>query len=401
MKSRPLNFTASATDPDIPADTLTWSTTGLPAGASLNPSTGAFAWTPTELQGPAVYTVSITVTDNGTPALSDTESFAITVNEVNAAPVLAALANIVTPPQSAVSFTASATDTDNPSNALIFSATGMPTGATLNPTTGAFLWTPTAADASTVHSITISVNDSGVPSLGDSQTFTLTVGAMPTTTTTTPPSTTTTTSSTTTPSTTTPSTTTTATSSTTTTTTPPWTTPTSASSPNTPPRVVAVAPKSIAEKKLLTIQIEATDLDGDALTYRLIGGPRGVRINRSTGLLSWTPSEDQGPANYNFSVRISDSSANQNSVVLPLSISVREVNEPPILAAPTDQEIAVGSVFTFGLAASDADIPTNRLRFAVDDGPQGLTVDPESGRRGVDAGQRSRGPSVPNSHLGC
>lgn len=105
----------------------------------------------------------------------------------------------------------------------------------------------------------------------------------------------------------------------------------------------------------------------------------GARVNRSTGLFSWTPTEDQGPANYNFSVLISDSSANQNSVALPLSISVREVNEPPVLATPSDQEIAVGSAFTFGLAASDSDIPTNELRFTVDEGPQGLTVDPKSG----------------------
>ncbi len=369
-----LSFFASATDADLPADTLTWSATGLPSGASLDPNTGAFAWTPTELQGPGVYTVSITVTDNGTPALSDSESFAITVNEVNAAPMLATLANIVTPPQTLVSFTATATDVDSPSNTLTFTATGMPAGATLNPLTGAFLWNPSAADASTIHSITITVNDSGLPSLSDSKSFTLTVGATTTTSTTTtsttsttttsPPSTTTTTSS--------PSTTTSSTSALPTTT-------TATFIPNTPPRALSVAPKSIGEQKLFSIQIEATDLDGDVLSYSLVGAPRGVRINRSTGLLSWTPSEAQGPAQYNFSVRISDSSANQNSVVLPLSISVREVNEPPILAAPTDQEIAVGTAFTFGLAASDADIPTNELRFTVDEGPQDLTVDPESG----------------------
>ena len=51
-----LTFTAKATDSDIPANTLTFSlangTSGeVPAGASIDASTGAFNWTPTEAQG--------------------------------------------------------------------------------------------------------------------------------------------------------------------------------------------------------------------------------------------------------------------------------------------------------------------------------------------------------------
>jgi len=60
---------------------------GAPTGASINPTTGQFTWTPTEAQGPGVYTVTVTVTDNGSPNLSDGETFTITVNEVNEPPV--------------------------------------------------------------------------------------------------------------------------------------------------------------------------------------------------------------------------------------------------------------------------------------------------------------------------
>ncbi len=46
---------------------------------SIDPTTGQFRWTPTELQGGASYQATITVTDNGEPALSDSETFGITV----------------------------------------------------------------------------------------------------------------------------------------------------------------------------------------------------------------------------------------------------------------------------------------------------------------------------------
>jgi uncharacterized repeat protein (TIGR01451 family) len=60
---------------------------GAPAGATIDPNTGAFSWTPAPGQGPANYNITVRVTDNGSPSLSNTETFAVTVN---AAPVITA-----------------------------------------------------------------------------------------------------------------------------------------------------------------------------------------------------------------------------------------------------------------------------------------------------------------------
>ncbi len=54
---------------------------------SIHPTTGAFSWTPTEAQGGLTPSVTITVTDDGTGNLVDSEVITITVNEVNVAPV--------------------------------------------------------------------------------------------------------------------------------------------------------------------------------------------------------------------------------------------------------------------------------------------------------------------------
>lgn len=87
--STQLIFYAAAADPDT-EQTLAYSLDlGAPAGASINPVTGQFTWTPAPNQGGMTYSITIRVTDNGTPALSNTAIFSVTVT---------APAGTVTPP---------------------------------------------------------------------------------------------------------------------------------------------------------------------------------------------------------------------------------------------------------------------------------------------------------------
>jgi len=79
-----LTFTATATDSDVPIQTLTFSLgAGAPAGTSIT-SAGVFTWTPTEAQGPGVYSIRIIVSDG---IAQDYEDITVTVNEVNVAPI--------------------------------------------------------------------------------------------------------------------------------------------------------------------------------------------------------------------------------------------------------------------------------------------------------------------------
>jgi hypothetical protein len=73
-----LTLTASASDIDVPAQSLTFSLgDGAPSGASINAFNGQFSWTPSA--APATNSVSVIVTDNGTPSLSATQTFLVTV----------------------------------------------------------------------------------------------------------------------------------------------------------------------------------------------------------------------------------------------------------------------------------------------------------------------------------
>ena len=47
----PYTFTATATDPDVPANTLAFSLIDAPSGAAIGRTSGVFTWTPSEEQG--------------------------------------------------------------------------------------------------------------------------------------------------------------------------------------------------------------------------------------------------------------------------------------------------------------------------------------------------------------
>ena len=74
-----INFTNSASDTNIPAQTLTFSLQGGAAGSSLNSSNGIFNWRPTIAQSPSTNPMSVIVTDNGAPTMSATQSFTVFV----------------------------------------------------------------------------------------------------------------------------------------------------------------------------------------------------------------------------------------------------------------------------------------------------------------------------------
>ncbi len=161
-----LVFTATATDSDIPTQTLTFS---LDAGSvgSLTPG-GVFAWTPDETQGPGIYTTTIRVSDG---VLDDAETITVTVNEVNVAPVLGAIGGKNVDELATLVFTATATDSDIPTQTLAFSlATG--SVGNIEGATGRFTWTPSEADGPGAYTATVQVSD-GV--LDDTETITITV----------------------------------------------------------------------------------------------------------------------------------------------------------------------------------------------------------------------------------
>ncbi len=74
-----LTLTNSASDADLPAQTLTYGLIDPPSGASIDTTNGVFSWRPLISQAPSTQTVSVVVADDGVPPLDATQDFTVTV----------------------------------------------------------------------------------------------------------------------------------------------------------------------------------------------------------------------------------------------------------------------------------------------------------------------------------
>jgi len=157
-----LSFSISATDAD--GDDITYSVQSLPTGAVFVNQT-FFAWTPSYSQAGA-HQVSFTASD-GTD--SDSETITITVNNVNRAPILAAIGNKSIFTETSLSFTVSATDPDG--DTITYSVENLPSGATF--ANRNFSWTPSDSQADS-YEITFTASD-GQTQVTETITITVTV----------------------------------------------------------------------------------------------------------------------------------------------------------------------------------------------------------------------------------
>jgi hypothetical protein len=147
-----LSFTVSATDGD--GDPITYSAFGLPPGATFDPATRTFSWTPDFSQAGAYPGVTFSATD---PYGSDSEAITITVANTNQPPLLNAIGDRVLGETSTLTFTVGAFDPDG--DTLTFSASALPPGATFDPATRAFHWTPTYTQSGPYFGVTFLVSD--------------------------------------------------------------------------------------------------------------------------------------------------------------------------------------------------------------------------------------------------
>jgi len=166
-----LEFTITATDPD--GDSLTFSASTLPEGATFDPVTQVFSWTPDYAKAGAYPDVFFMVSDDGDPVMSDSEEITITVEDVNRPPVLDPIGNRDVNEGDTLTFTLSATDPDGDS--LTFSASNLPDGATFDSVAQTFSWTPDYGQAGTYPNVQFMVSDDGDPQLSDSEQIEITV----------------------------------------------------------------------------------------------------------------------------------------------------------------------------------------------------------------------------------
>jgi hypothetical protein len=309
----------------LPAQGLTFSLTEAPAGMTIHPTTGAIAWTPTESQGPGQHGVTVRVIDNGTPALEHTTRFTVTVNEVNRAPALTPVGSQTLNEETALSLTVAVEDPDLPVQGLTFSLTEAPAGMTIHPTTGALSWTPTEAQGPGEHGVTVRVIDNGTPALEHTTRFTVTVNEV-----------------------------------------------------NRAPVLSTVGSQTLNEETSITVAVAVVDPDlpAQTLTFSLTEAPAGMTIHPTTGAMTWTPTESQGPGQHGVTVRVIDNGTPALEHTTRFTVTVNEVNRAPVMKAVPSATLHLGNSVAVTLSATDADLPAQTLTYTLVQGPVGATLSP-------------------------
>src|SRR5207248_794570 len=146
---------------------------------------------------------------------------------------------------------------------------------------------------------------------------------------------------------------------------------------NSAPVLTVPASQTINELSALVVTntVSDADLPANTLTFGLVSAPTGVLLDANTGVLSWTPTEAQGPSTNLITLKVSDNGAPPLSATNSFTVVVREVNSAPVLTVPADQTINELSTVVVTNTASDADLPANTLSFGLVSAPTGLLLD--------------------------
>jgi len=299
----------SLTASDPDGNNLTFSADGLPEGATLDGAN--FVWTPDYNQA-SDFEVTFRVVDDGTPNLADEVIVTITVTNVNRPPILATIGNQVTAEGSALNIALSASDPDNDN--LIFSAIDLPAGSSFADAN--FTWTPGYGQAGS-YDVTFRVADDSEPSMSDEETVTITVD-----------------------------------------------------NTNRAPVLYEIGNQSVFEGALVTFNVVSVDPDNNALVCATSELPAGATF--SNWEFSWTPDYSQA-GTYPVTFTVTDDGEPNLSDEETITITVVNVNRPPVLTEINDQIVDEGALLSFELAAEDPD--QDPLTFGIVDAPDGAALE--------------------------
>ncbi|HLA40417.1 MAG TPA: putative Ig domain-containing protein, partial [Candidatus Glassbacteria bacterium] len=315
----------SATDPNDDLSELTFAATGLPGGAEFSAANRIFRWMPSAGQIGS-FRVSFSVTDPS--GLSSSQDIKITVEDptraINSPPELATVGDqtvseggidVFVDPDggalggSSLSFQVSATDPDA-GDVITLSVRGLPSGASFSSTpaagtvSGSFSWLPGLLDAGT-YELTFSASDGDFV---DEEAIVLEVTELDV-----------------------------------------W------------PEITI--PGSFYEVNVgqnLSFEVQGSDASGEAVVLSLRNPPAGAIFLPASGRFSWTPTSDQAGifgSDYELFFEATDASGKTSGGFFRgrVSISVNDVNHPPVFQRIPNQTVAEGQQLYFRVEADDPD----------------------------------------------
>ncbi|WP_439341614.1 putative Ig domain-containing protein [Vacuolonema iberomarrocanum] len=129
--------------------------------------------------------------------------------------------------------------------------------------------------------------------------------------------------------------------------------------------------------QLYRYDVDATDPDGDTLSYQLLSAPDGMSIDERTGAIDWeTDAEALG--NYSVIVEVSDGHGETALQQFSLAVIGTPSNRPPIFTSTPEVDAFINQLYRYDADAVDAD--QDELLYGLIVGPDGMSVNPLTGQ---------------------
>jgi PKD repeat protein len=303
---------------DAQNDPITFSLDESPDGMTINSSTGLLQWTPGD-ETPDPISVIVRVSDPG--GLYSTQSYSITVTNVNDPPEIISIPNEAAQEGSLYDYQVEIADPDLVfGDTLLFSLDEAPEDMTIDPVSGLIEWTP-PNDASLEVDIVVRVEDDA--GAFDTQAYTIEIEWL-----------------------------------------------------NDSPQITSWLITEVSHGAAFVYQVEASDPDThDLIMYSVTATVVGVFIDPVTGRLEWDTLMAP-PGFYLIEILAEDLAGGFD--VQAFTLTVNPVNWPPLIVSTPPTEAIVGEALSYRIEAVDGNTDDS-LRYSVVAGPAGLNLDAAGG----------------------
>ncbi len=327
-----LAVTNTATEPASPPQILTYSLASGVNGIALDPVTGVLTWTPQQTNSPSTNTITVTVTDNGTPPLSATNTYTVIVKEVNVPPSLPSIPTQTVNELALLSVTNTATNANIHSTVTGYALVNPPSGMSID-LNGIITWTPQQTNSPSTNTITAIATNSNPydvlnPSLTSTNQFTVIVNEV-----------------------------------------------------NIAPTLPTIPPQTVNELTLLSVTNTATNanIHSTITGYALVSPPSGMSIDIN-GIITWTPQQTNSPSTNTITAIATNS--NPYDVLNPsltstnqFTVIVNEVNIAPSLPTILTQAVNELTLLSVTNTATNANIHSTITGYALVSPPSGMSID--------------------------
>ncbi len=316
-EDQPYSYDVDASDPD--GDTLTYSLVAAPAGMSIDSVSGLINWTPSSSQlGDNSVDVQV---DDGNGGIANQSFVIVVIPQPNQLPSINSTPTTTAISGQQYSYDVDAIDPDN--DVLEYSFDTAPVGMTINPLTGLINWIPADTQAGT-NPVVVRVDDGNDGSVTQSYSIDVTVVIV-----------------------------------------------------NQPPTITSAPVTAAEEGMVYNYDVNASDPNGDTLTFSLDTAPSGMTIDASSGLISWIPSNTQIGDN-DVVIRVVDGNGGFATQSFSITVTAAPpVNQPPSITSTPVTSAVVGGSYQYDVTANDPDGDT--LTFSLTVAPAGMSIDSASG----------------------